>query len=293
MPGIVREGFQKHHKKQNAMKKILLASLVALGLTACDKSEQVPSNVQRLSFNPISVADLPARITNHVATSYPNATVLAAAQNPSFGYEVWINTGWELYYNTNGEFVFKTDGDDDDVPVAIGSLPAGIAQYVAANYPSATILWAEWDDDEFEVYLDNGIELYFDRNGNFRGADRDDVPVDPANLPASIRDYITQNYPGASIVRAERDESKYEVYLDNGFELYFDLNGNFIGFEVDERPIPIANLPQAILDYVATNYPNQTIVAAEIDDNYYEVTLNNGTELYFDLNGNFLFADFD
>lgn len=277
------------------MKKAIWTLLIMVGfLTACDKSEQVPSNVQQISFSSITTADLPARITNHISTSYPSTTILAAGKNASFGYAVWLSNGWDLYYDTNGQFVFKTDDDDDDdVPVAIGSLPAAITQYVAANYPGATIVWAEWDDDEFEVYLDNGVELYFDRNGNFKGADRDDVPVDPAALPTAIQDYIAQNHPGATVLRAERDNRKYEIYLSNGFELYFDLNGNFIGFEVDDRPIPVADLPQVIRDYVATNYPNQTIVSAEIDDNLYEVYLNNGIELYFDLSGNFLYADFD
>ena len=47
-----------------------------------------------------------------------------------------------------------------------------------------------------------------------------------------------------------------------------------------------------MLDYIAANYPDNTIIEAEReDDNTYEVTLNNGMELKFDADGNFLRVD--
>ena len=55
--------------------------------------------------------------------------------------------------------------------------------------------------------------------------------------------------------------------------------------------------PAAIDEYLDNNYPTLMIesVSLEDDDNddlgYYEVDLSDGTELYFDLDGNFLFAE--
>jgi hypothetical protein len=175
----------------------------------------------------------------------------------------------------------------------VSSLPQQVRDYIAANYPNATVLWAEVDDDEYEVTLSDGTELYFDLRGRFIKAERDDVPVNPADLPASILSYIQTNFPNAQMVRAVRDDHHYEVYLSNGLELYFTLSGVFIGQEADDRPIPISELPVAITDYVSQNYPNASMVSAEIDDNRYEVELSTGLELYFDMQGNFLYADFD
>ncbi len=277
------------------MKKILLMLVLGFSMMACEKDDDNTPSLNSRFFSPINTAELPTRVTTHIHQSYPSAQILVAGSNASFGYEVIISYGWNLYYDTTGAFIYKKDDDDDDdyIPVAVSSLPSSIITYVDTNYPNDSIVWAERDDDEYDVYLNSGWELTFDLSGNFIEAERDEIPVNPADLPANILSYIQQNYPNASIVKAELDDNIYEVYLNNGIELYFSLNGTFLGFDVDDQIIPINNLPQVILDYVATNYPNQSIVKAEIDDNMYEVELNNEVELYFDLAGNFLFAEFD
>jgi len=85
----------------------------------------------------------------------------------------------------------------------------------------------------FNLYLSNGWELYFDANGNFLRAERDDEFIDPANLPPAITEYIRNNFPGVNIVKAEFDEGRYEIRLANRVELYFDRNGNFLFSEID------------------------------------------------------------
>src|SRR5680860_228773 len=61
-----------------------------------------------------------------------------------------------------------------------------------------------------------------------------------------------------------------------------------------DSSIKTASLPQAILDYIATNYPDITVKKSEIEHNgNYEVKLNNGVELIFDADGAFLGVDDD
>jgi len=278
------------------MKKILMILFAAFTLVACDKEDNQYSDSRPNAFAQIEISNLPQSVANHVSLSYPSATIVRAGKNTTVGYELLISFGWKLFYNIDGNFAFKKYNDDDDsgyTPVLISSLPASIQNYVTANYPSAQIVWAEKDDDGFDVYLSNGYELEFTLGGVFISAELEDIPVNPTELPVAILSYIQQNYPAASITKVELSGNVYEVYLNNGIELYFNQNGEFLGFQMDDLIISINELPQAILDYVAVNYPNQTIVKAEIDDNRYEVELNNEIELYFDLNGNFLFADFD
>ena len=82
-------------------------------------------------------------------------------------------------------------------------------------------------------------------------------------------------------------------------ELIFDADGNFLGRaedddndDSDDEDIAVDDLPQAVRDYIAANYPENTIIEAEReDDGTYEVTLNNGLEILFDAEGNFLEAD--
>lgn len=277
------------------LKKSFLLSLVCLlVLQACTNERQIAKQTEQYRFQNVATTELPDRVLNHALATFPGSSVLSAGQNSTMGYELRLNNAWELYYNVSGDFVHKQYNDnDDDRPIPISSLPQNVRDYIATNYPNATILWAEVDDNEYEVTLSDGTELYFDLRGRFIKAELDDVPVNPADLPANILSYIQANFPNAQILQAERDDDYYEVYLNNGIELYFSLTGNFIGIDSDDRQVNISDLPAAITAYVSQNYPNLTIVSAEIDDNMYEIELSNGTELYFDLNGNFLYADFD
>ena len=276
--------------------------------------------------------------------------------------EIEFDDDGEMIFNAQGTLLCAYDdedwmeeddddeGYDDDDYIDPNQLPQAILDYIAQNYPNVTITKAERDDDDYyyEVYLSNGLELYFDLEGNLieedddddsdddegydddedewddsdddEGYDDDDDYIDPDQLPQAILDYIAQNYPNVTITKAERDDDDYyyEVYLSNGLELYFDLEGNLIeedddddegyddgedewddsdddeGYDDDDYIDP-DQLPQAILDYIAQNYPNVTITKAERDDDdyYYEVYLSNGLELYFDLEGNLIEEDDD
>ncbi|MFV8224546.1 PepSY-like domain-containing protein, partial [Christiangramia aquimixticola] len=119
-----------------------------------------------------------------------------------------------------------------------------------------------------------------------------------SQIPEKILTFIETYFPGSAIKEAERENNgNYEIELENKIELIFDADGNFLGQGEDENEneddinIDPADLPQNILDYIAENYPNNTIIEAEIeDDGNYEVTLNNGVELEFDSQGHFLSA---
>ena len=263
----------------------------AILLQACHRGDDPFRKRDEFRFQPIGVPELPQQVRSHAASSFPTASVLSAGQNTLLGYEVKLNNQWDLYYNPQGVFVFKNNDNDFDQAIPLSSLPKVITDYISANYAGRTIVWAEIDDDEYEVYLSDGTEVYFDRRGRFIEADRDRDAINPANLPQNILSYISTNYPNDSIIQAELDDNFYEVKLSSGTELYFDAQGNFLGSEVDDRPIAVGDLPAVITQYVSQNYPSQTIVSAEIDDNMYELELSNGVELYFDLSGNFLYAD--
>ena len=208
------------------------------------------------------------------------------------------------------------DGDDDDG--------------VAGNQD---------DDDDGLGDNDDGIAGNQDDDDNGNGDNDDGVSgnnsnhIDPATLPATIRNYIATNYPTATIIQAEQYTNRYEVNLNTGVELYFDLNGNLLGtsnggdddddgvndndddddgisgndddddglgdnddgdgddddgVSGNGNTIAPSSLPAAIQNYIATNYPTATITKAEQYTNRYEVNLNTGIELYFDLNGNLI-----
>lgn len=210
-----------------------------------------------------------------------------------------VDTGTEV------DLSLVAEGSDDHVNSA--SLPQAILNYITTNYPDNTIHEAEVEDNgQFEVELNNGTELIFDAQGNFLGIDDDgeddfgDEDIAAANLPEKIRNFISTHFAGASIEEAELENNgNYEIELSNDITVVFDANGEFLGRiddddndDSDDEDIAVSDLPQVVRDYIANNYPDQTIIEAEReDDDTFEVTLNNGMELKFDADGKFLSAD--
>lgn len=196
-----------------------------------------------------------------------------------------------------------------DAHLRTSTLPQKILDFITTNYPNLTIIEAEIEDnDNFEITLSDETELIFDPEGNFLGEDRDDEDdfgdedIEASELPQHILDFINEHFPGVGIDEAERENNgNFEVELNNGVELVFDGDGNFLGIAQDqnededehgETDIHPDDLPQAIKDYINLNYPDNFIIEAEIEENgFYEVTLNNGMELEFDETGNFLSAE--
>jgi len=211
-----------------------------------------------------------------------------------------------------------------DAKVKVGDLPMAILDFIAREFPELTIDEAEEEDNgNFEVELSDGTELVFDANGTFLGIDDDseengdfdDYDVDIETLLPAILEYVELNYPGEGIDEAEMEHNdQYEVTLNDDTVLIFNVNGEFLGVGVDENDqdgdgdydweeedghddgetIDPAQLPQMALAYLEETYPDLTIVHAEIEDGGdFEVTMNNGLEIYFDAEGNFLSIDED
>ena len=207
---------------------------------------------------PVSEADLPETVVTFITTNYSNAAIAYAEQDED-GYDVYLASGQELEFDLNGRFIsesqrdqYDSDDDDDDdddddndseVPVDIATLPETILTYVSNNYPDETIVHAERDNDGHEVYLSNGVEIDFDFDGTIeeeRDEDDDwddwndwDDAIAASELPESILNYLSSEYPGDTIIKAERDEGMYEVTLGTGLELTFDQSGQLIDIDWD------------------------------------------------------------
>lgn len=195
-----------------------------------------------------------------------------------------------------------------DSSIKTASLPQAILDYISTNYPDITVKKSEIEDNgNYEVKLNNGVELIFDAEGSFLGVDDDgennfdDTHLNISELPQILLDFIATNYPNESIDEAELENNgNYEIELENEVILIFDADGNFLGIGEDENDdeddgdktnVEAASLPQTILDYLSANYPDKTIIEAEVDeDGTYEITLSNGIEVTFDSNGTFLEA---
>ncbi len=135
-------------------------------------------------------------------------------------------------------------GHCDLTEIAITDLPSAITDYVNTNYAGSTIERAgsHANDGNIAVLitLTDGTKtgLLFDSAGAFikelvrhmRGG----TPVDVADLPSAITDYLAANYAAATIEKAMTGpDGKYRILLVLADSSYlgvgFNADGSFIG----------------------------------------------------------------
>ena len=85
--------------------------------------------------------------------------------------------------------------------------------------------------------------------------------------------------------------TEYEVKLKDNTELEFDRNGNLIKIDSQQKKVPDGLIPEKALAYVNANYPDAFITEWGKDDLRWKAELNNGLELVFNNNGEFLRYD--
>lgn len=121
--------------------------------------------------------------------------------------------------------------------------------------------------------------------------------IESSALPENARNFITTHFPEATytLVKqnsvADDDGSIYDVYLSNGFEIDFDVNGNWTDVDGNTQAVPVAIIPASITSYVTANYVGQTINTIEIEATGYDIELSSGLDLVFNAQGEFIRVD--
>lgn len=123
-------------------------------------------------------------------------------------------------------------------------------------------------------------------------ADNDKITRDKSVLPTVSRSFLNDNFSGMDISHIKIESNLfgtkgYDVILTNGVNVEFDKNGQWKEIEARHASVPLNILPTVMADYIRTNFPDNHIVSADKDTREYEVKLNTGLELKFDLRGNF------
>ena len=83
----------------------------------------------------------------------------------------------------------------------------------------------------YEVMFTNGSKVEFRRNGAWKEVDcrYSSLPAGIVSMPIETK--VQELYPGAAVIKIERDKQEVEVKLNNGMELTFDRSHNLIGID--------------------------------------------------------------
>ena len=120
---------------------------------------------------PVQVAQLPATAQNFIQKYFNDVQVLYAKQENDIvkSYEVVFVNGSKLEFDARGDW---TEVDCKHGVVPDGIVPRQLRNYVDKNHPGQRIVAVSRDARGYEVDLNNGLELKFNRN--YRLIDMDD-----------------------------------------------------------------------------------------------------------------------
>lgn len=121
---------------------------------------------------------------------------------------------------------------DNDRVITFEQLPAQaqtlLKQHFADKVP--LIVTVDWDD--YKVIYQSGERVEFDKKGNWKELDCKVSAVPTALIPEPIKVSVKTTFPGAVIIKLDRDRRGYDVKLNNGMELEF--NKNFQVVDIDD-----------------------------------------------------------
>ncbi|MBN2663998.1 MAG: PepSY-like domain-containing protein [Bacteroidales bacterium] len=147
------------------------------------------------------------------------------------------------------------------IQISIDKLPIKIRTYIQNNF-STNIQKASIIDKTFQVVLEDRTIVYFDISSNFLYAEKFNIPT--PILPQVIQNYLQNNYPNeiiqGNVVEYYEDYSIYKINLGISKSLLFleDLtNIEFLGYL--QFDYDFYSMPQSVIDYMNTNYPDATI----------------------------------
>lgn len=123
----------------------------------------------------------------------------------------------------------------DDRMIPVSQLPAAVKTFVANNFPGKNIAYAEKDVEfmgtKYEVMLNDGAKIDFDKKGNWDKVDCETYAVPAALIPASIAQYVKTNFPGTIIIKIDKERYGYDIELSNDIELKFNQSGALVGMD--------------------------------------------------------------
>ena len=124
--------------------------------------------------------------------------------------------------------------DDDDRVITYDQLPQAAQTFLKQHFAKKVplVVTADWDD--FTIRYESGEKIEFDRSGNWKDIECYNSKVPNETVPDQISSYISQNYPGKSIIKLERHRSVYEVKLNNGMEIEFNRNFQVVDVDFDD-----------------------------------------------------------
>lgn len=113
-------------------------------------------------------------------------------------------------------------------------LPMQARNFLTQYFPSTTISHIKIENDilrsmkEYEVKLNDGTEIEFDTEGNWKEIDMKRQRIPDGIVPQLISSHVVTTYPALYVTKIKKDRRGTEVELNNDLELKFNTKGRLI-----------------------------------------------------------------
>lgn len=123
----------------------------------------------------------------------------------------------------------------NDKPISVNALPAKAQTLLSQHFNGQKVMLATIESGvvsrSYDVVLQNGTKLEFDKKGNLTEIDCMQATVPAKLIPQAIRNYLKENYPAQAVKKIEMNKNEYEVELANGLDLTFNKHFQLIDID--------------------------------------------------------------
>ncbi|MBR4645012.1 MAG: PepSY-like domain-containing protein [Bacteroidaceae bacterium] len=121
---------------------------------------------------------------------------------------------------------------DNDRVITFDQLPDQARTLLKKHFADKVPLVVTVDWDDYKVMYQSGEKVEFDKKGNWKEFDCKTSSVPTALIPEQIKSKVKTTFPGATILKLDRDRRGYSVKLNNGMEIEFDKKFQVV--EIDD-----------------------------------------------------------
>ena len=123
----------------------------------------------------------------------------------------------------------------EDRIIPASQLPAAATSFIQQNFNGKGIAYAAIDHEfggkKYEVMLNDGTQIDFDKKGVWDKVDCEMGVVPAALVPAPIANYVKANFSNSNVTKIDKERYGFEIELSNGLELKFNKSGMLIAMD--------------------------------------------------------------
>ena len=120
-------------------------------------------------------------------------------------------------------------------PISVNALPAKVQTLLSQHFNDQKVMLATIESGvisrSYDVVLQNGTKLEFDKKGNLTEIDCKQGIVPSQLIPQPIKNYLKENYPAQAVKKIEMNKKEYEVELTNRIDLTFNKHFQLIDID--------------------------------------------------------------